>query len=320
MSSLERVSSLFRVTDPSVPRTRLRKAVESSAEWPTICPLVHDAMSAKLGERAGFGTVVVSGYAVSTTRLGLPDAGFLSLGDMSDVVRSIAARTSLAVIADCDTGHGNAISAMRAVEEMISVGAAGLFIEDQVAPKRCGMVAGKLVVPAEEFAGKLRALDRVRRELAPDFLIIARCDARGVAGGTVEDVIARGKMYKDAGADVIFPEALVTSEELAWCGEEIGGPLLYNMGGHSPILSREELRRMNVGIVFAGNSFVPALSAIDQSFRRLHDEGLSYLESAPVFNVHELAGFPEVMALENELLPSEDQLARYEDSVGYKPA
>jgi 2-methylisocitrate lyase-like PEP mutase family enzyme len=315
------VSSLFRAIDPTKARKRLGSKLQDPTAWPVITPLVHDVMSARLAEQAGFDTVVISGYAVSATRLGLPDAGFLGLAEMSDVARNVSARTALSVVVDCDTGYGNAITAMRTTEEMITVGASAIFIEDQVAPKRCGMVAGKVVVPAEEFAGKLAAVDRVRRELAPDLTVIARCDARGVAGGTIEDVIRRGHMYREAGADVFFPEALNSAEDLERCAREVGGPLLYNMGGHAPHLSAERLRELKVGIVFVGNSFAPALAAIRDNFRQLKAD-LSHWQKATAaagINAHELVRFPEVMRMEDEFLPSETQLARYEGSIGFKP-
>jgi 2-methylisocitrate lyase-like PEP mutase family enzyme len=287
---------------------------------------VYDVMSVRLAERAGFDTVVISGYAVSATRLGRPDGGFLSLNDMADVVRNMSARSDVSIIVDCDTGYGNAINAMRTAEEMIAAGAASIFVEDQVAPKRCGHVAGKLVVPAEEFAGKLRAIDKVRRELAPDLVLIARCDARGIAGGTIDDVIRRGQMYAEAGADVVFPEALTSLDELERCGREIGVPLVHNLGPVATLASEEELARMNVCIAFvAGATFGPAVSAMSENLERLKQGGLAFFKEQVTsgqrrLNIHELVGFPEMMALEDEFLPTEQQLARYEGSVGYIPA
>jgi 2-methylisocitrate lyase-like PEP mutase family enzyme len=140
-----------------------------------------------------------------------------------------------------------------------------------------------------------------------------------VAEGSIEEVIRRGKLYRDAGADIVFPEGLLSIEEIKRCGDEIGGPILYNMTGISPVVTREDLARMNVAVVFAGNALRASLVAMIENFRRLHDEGYAYLKHAPNLNLHEFAGFPEVMQWENEFLPPETQEARYIDSLGFAP-
>ena len=309
-------------------RSRLREAIGRRHGWPIITIGVHDVFSAQLAERSGFDSVVLGGFAVSATRLGRPDAGYLQLDDMTAVARNITSRSAVAVVADCDTGWGNAITAMRTTEEMISAGAAAIIVEDQVSPKRCGNISGKMVIPAEEFVGKLRAIDRVRRELAPDLVVIARCDARGVAGGTIEEVIRRGRMYREAGADVIFPEALPSLEDLERCSSDIDAPLVYNLSlsGVTQALDESQLARCNVCLVFLPSIALQlSTCTVVDAFEKLHAKGLSYvpalrasLLSHPVGkDMYGLVGFPEIMALEEEFLPTEQQLARYQGSIGY---
>jgi 2-methylisocitrate lyase-like PEP mutase family enzyme len=295
--------------------------------WPVVAPGVYDVATARIAETAGFEAAVVSGYAVSASLLGRPDAGYLQLPEMAGVVARIARRTTLALVADADTGFGNALGAMRTVEELIAAGASAIFIEDQVSPKRCGHVAGKEVVAAEEFVGKLRAVDRVRRELAPELVVIARTDARGVAGGSLDEVIRRGRVYRDAGADVIFPEGLLSLDEVRRCGAEIGAPLMYNMVGVSPRLPLADLRAAGVFLVCVPLLVLQAtLRAAWDVLHELRTGGTdavlaseAALAGHPVGDVHRFVGFDEVGRLEREYLPAERLRDRYEGSLGYRP-
>ncbi len=160
-----------------------------------------DALSAKIIEMAGFKLMGITGYGASLSLLGKADVGFITLTEMVNLARNVTSATRLPLICDADTGYGNAINVLRTTEEFIKAGAAGFHIEDQVAPKRCGHVAGKLLISIEEAVGKIRAADRVRREMDQDFLIIARNDARGAVGGSLEEVKARESVYA-AGADI----------------------------------------------------------------------------------------------------------------------
>jgi 2-methylisocitrate lyase-like PEP mutase family enzyme len=293
-----------------------------------VAPGVYDVATAQIAEAAGFEAIVVSGYAVSATLLGRPDAGYLQLPEMAGVVARIARRTRLALVADADTGFGNALGAMRAAEELIAAGAAAIFLEDQVAPKRCGHVAGKEVVPAEEFAGKLRAVDRVRREHAPDVVVIARTDARGVAGGSLDEVIRRGRLYRDAGADVVFPEGLLSLDEVRRCGAEVGAPLMYNVVGVSPRLPLAELA--TAGVFLACIPLVVLQATLRAAWDALHAlraGGIDWLreyEAAlaahPVGDIHRFVGFDEVGRLEQEYLPATQLDERYAGSLGFRPA
>ncbi len=158
-----------------------------------VKPSAFDALSAKIIESAGFKVMGITGYGASIAMLGKADAGFITLTEMITLTRNVTSATRVPVICDADTGFGNAITVLRTTEEFIKAGAAGFHMEDQVAPKRCGHVAGKELISTEEAVGKIRAADRVRQELDPDFLLIARTDARGAVGGSLDEVIHRGK-------------------------------------------------------------------------------------------------------------------------------
>ena len=305
-----------------------RALLADRGRWPVLAPGVFDVATATIAETAGFEAAVVSGYAVSATLLGRPDAGYLQLPEIAGVVARIARRTRLALVVDADTGFGNALGAMRAAEELIAAGAGAIFLEDQVAPKRCGHVAGKEVVAAEEFAGKLRAVDRVRRESAPEVVVIARTDARGVAGGSLDEVIRRGRLYRDAGADVIFPEGLLSLDEVRRCGAAVGTPLMYNMVGVSPRLALGELRTAGVFLVCIPLLVLQAtLRAAWDALHGLRAGGIDWLreyEAAlvghPVGDIHRFVGFDEVVRLEREYLSATGLDDRYEGSVGYRPS
>src|SRR5215469_14447513 len=193
----------------------------------------HDVFTARLIEAAGLETVFLGGFGTSASLLGLPDVGFLTLTEMADAVRRMAQRVGIPVVADGDTGHGDLHNVTRTVREFERAGAAGILLEDQVAPKRCGHFRGKQVIPAAEMVLKLRAALDARRD--PDFVIIARTDARAVEGSA--GAIERANRYGEAGADVCFIEAPTSREELELIPREVARPLLVNMltGGVTPI-------------------------------------------------------------------------------------
>jgi len=213
------------------------------------------------------------------------------------------------------------------VEDFIGAGAAAIHIEDQVAPKRCGHVAGKQVVPVEEMIGKLRAADHVRQKLDPDFMLIARCDARGVAGGTIDDLVQRANAYLDAGADMIFPEALTSDAELERCAREIKGPLHFNRTGVSPRLDLGRLNALGIAIVSnATGSLRSATIAMHDYFEAFAKDDVEHVKrfeaqhkEHPAGNMHAYIGFSEIRKLEEEFLPAAEVLAKYEGSVGFQP-
>src|SRR2546425_3227291 len=195
----------------------------------------HDVFTARLIEAAGLETVFLGGFGTSASLLGLPDVGLITLTEMAGAVRRMAQRVRIPVVADGDTGHGDLHNVVRTVREFEQAGAAGILLEDQVMPKRCGHFQGKQVIAAEEMVLKLRAALDARRD--PDFVIVARTDARAVEG--IDAAISRVNHYGAAGADVCFIEAPQTREELERIPREVAKPLLVNMltGGVTPILT-----------------------------------------------------------------------------------
>ncbi|MBM4330794.1 MAG: isocitrate lyase/PEP mutase family protein [Deltaproteobacteria bacterium] len=292
-----------------------------------IVPAAYDALSAKIIEQAGFKVIGVSGYGISATMLGKPDVGLTTLTEVVNVARYIASAVKIPVFCDADTGYGNAINVMRTTEEFILAGVAGVHIEDQVAPKRCGHVAGKQVVSVEEAVGKYRAADHIRRELDPDFVLIARTDALGAIGGSIEEVIRRGKAYIEAGADVIFPDGITSVEVLQRCVHEIPAPIMYNMVGVSPLLPMSQLQEMGVAIVAnAGGAFRSATRALWDYMQAFAKGGTDFLiqferdiQGHPTANFHQFIGFAEIRKLEEEYLPSEEVQRKYAQSIGYQP-
>jgi len=212
-----------------------------------VVPGAYDGVSARLVERAGFSAVYMTGYGTSASRLGLPDLGFAGLAEMVDHARNLAAAVSIPLIADADTGYGNALGVRRTVAQYEAAGVAALHIEDQVAPKRCGHLSGHQVIPRAEFAGKIRAAVEARTD--PDLMIIARTDA--ISAVDLDEALRRGEAAAKAGADVLFIEAPRTEEQVERVARELGTPLLYNYapGGRSPLLPFARLRELGFAII-----------------------------------------------------------------------
>jgi 2-methylisocitrate lyase-like PEP mutase family enzyme len=292
-----------------------------------VLPGVYNAITAKIAESAGFEAVGVSGYGVSASLIGQPDVGLTTCTEIVTISGYAVDAVNVPVIADADTGFGNAINTMRTTEQFIKAGVAGIHIEDQVAPKRCGHVAGKEIISLEEAVGKYRAAVNVRNELDPDFILIARTDARGVAGGSVDEVIRRANAYVEAGVDVIFPEGLLDAGEIGRVCRAVKAPVLYNRTGISALLSLDELKALGVTIVANANGalraasramwdYLHAFKAEDAALeRRLKEE----LKNHPVGDFHAFVGFPAIRKLEEEFLPREEMLRKYEGSLGFKP-
>ncbi|HSF06675.1 MAG TPA: isocitrate lyase/PEP mutase family protein [Methylomirabilota bacterium] len=227
------------------PRQTLRALISQKAGL--VVPGAYDAVSAKLVERAGFPAVYMTGYGTSASRLGLPDLGFAGLAEMVDHARNLATAVRIPLIADADTGYGNALSVRRTVREYEAAGVAALHIEDQVAPKRCGHLAGHQVIPRAEFAGKIRAAVEARTD--PNLLVIARTDA--ISAIDFEEGLRRGEAAAKAGADVLFIEAPRTEEQVGRIARELETPLLYNYapGGRSPLLPFATLRQLGYAVI-----------------------------------------------------------------------
>jgi 2-methylisocitrate lyase-like PEP mutase family enzyme len=223
---------------------RIREAV---AEDTVLMPGVYDALTARIAARVGFDAVFISGYSVSAARLGEPDFGFLTQSEMAEAARTVCRVSPAPVIVDADTGYGNPLNVMRTVRDLQDAGAAGLFLEDQVWPKKCGHMAGKRVVETVEHAAKLRAARDAAGER--DLFIVARTDARQPLG--LEAAIERCLAYKEAGADALFVEAPESVEELERIAGALPGPLVANMieRGVTPHLNRAELRDLGFALV-----------------------------------------------------------------------
>ncbi len=292
-----------------------------------LIPAAFDALTARIIEMAGFELVGMTGFGVSAAFLGRPDVGLMTQTELVNVTRNIARSVRVPVSVDADTGFGNAINVMRTVEELIRAGAAGIHIEDQVDPKRCGHVAGKRVISLEEAVGKYRAADKVRKELNPDLVLVARTDVRGAPGGTLEDVIQRGIAYVDAGADMVHPEGVLTLDELRLCVEKIPAPILYNMVGVSPNASLSELQE--IGVTFVADpigAFLSGARAVYDYMQGLHAGETDFMirfnqsiREHPIGDVHAFVGFGEYRQLEETFLPNEEVQQRYEQTVGYQP-
>lgn len=216
-------------------------------EGPFVIPGVYDAITAKIAEKVGFEAMFQTGYGTSATLFGMPDFGFIGATETIDNARRICRSVSVPVIVDSDTGYGNALSVWKLVKELEVAGAAGIFLEDQKWPKRCGHMQGKDVITQEEYTEKLSAAIDAREN--KDFIIVARTDARATQG--LDAAIERAKQNKKTGADVIFVEAPKSFEEMKTIGQEIRAPLVANMieGGATPLKSAEELYEIGYKII-----------------------------------------------------------------------
>jgi methylisocitrate lyase len=214
---------------------------------PLVIPGVYDALGAKIAQKVGFEAMFQTGYGTSATLFGMPDYGFIGAAETVDNARRICRAVSVPVIVDSDTGYGNALSVWKIVKELESAGAAGIFLEDQRWPKRCGHMQGKEVIPQEEYTEKLSAALDARE--SKDFIIVARTDARATEG--LDAAIERGKQNKKTGANAIFVEAPRSLEEMKKIGKEINAPLVANMieGGATPLSSAETLNKMGFKII-----------------------------------------------------------------------
>lgn len=224
---------------------RLRQLLAGQQIIRSFAP--HDVFTARVLEDAGIELLFLGGFGVSASVLGVPDVGLTTLTEMTEAVRRMADRLTVPLIADGDTGHGDLHNVARTVRDFERTGASGMLLEDQVAPKRCGHFAGKQVIPADEMLDKLKTALDTRDD--PNFVIIARTDARAVEG--LDAAIERACRYGEAGADVCFVEAPQSEDELVRVARDVPFPQLANMlpGGATPILSADELQELGFRIV-----------------------------------------------------------------------
>ncbi len=283
--------------DGQSPGARLRGDMEGSEI--TVMPGAFDAVSAMLVEQAGFSAVFTSGFGLAASTLGLPDVGFLDRTANLDRVRDIASRVNIPLVADLDTGYGNALHVRHAVGEAIDAGAAGVILEDQVWPKRCGHMDDKRVVSPEDHARRVRAAADARAERGEDLVIIGRTDARYTAG--LEAAIERGRAYHEAGADVVFVEAPESRSEMERIADAFDAPTFANMveGGKTPYLPPAQLQEIGFDfVVYPVLSLFAATRGIQDALAGLSDGVVGDAATASFAEFKEVIGTEDLEALE----------------------
>lgn len=267
-----------------------------------IAPGAYDALSARLIAQAGFSTVYMTGFGTAASVLGQPDVGLLTMSEMVSRASALAAAVGdLPLIADADTGYGNPINVRRTIREYERAGVAGLHIEDQIWPKKCGHMEGKQVIPRAEMAQKIRAAVEARQD--PDLVIIARTDANAVYG--LEDALQRGKAYQEAGADVLFIEAPRSVEELQTIAQTFPDiPLLFNWAesGKTPPLSFAEIHALGFKLVLVPVSLLfrvtRAMLQLLESLKQGQTPNQSSIETVSFGQFTDLVGLPDIQTLE----------------------
>ena len=237
-----------------------------------VMPGVFNAITAKLAQEAGSDALYLSGAGVTNSLTGYPDIALLTLTEMAQQARYVARAVSVPVIADADTGYGEILNVARAVEEFEHAGLAGIHLEDQVAPKRCGHLDGKQVISASDMEKKIKAAVRARAD--SDFFLIARTDSRSIHG--LQDAIDRANRYLDAGADAIFPESLQGAEEFATFAEKVHAPLLANMTefGKTPLITVAEFAAMGYAmVIFPMTAFRVMMKSARETYTELKQNG-----------------------------------------------
>ena len=254
-----------------------------------LVPGIYDSFGALMAEKAGFEALYVSGASISYTKLGSPDLGFVSMSEVAAIVGNISERTSLPLIVDADTGFGNALNVQRTIKVFEKAGASAIQIEDQLLPKRCGHLDGKTLITDQEMCGKIKAA--LDSRVNSSTLIIARTDAVGVEG--FESALDRAQMYYEAGADILFIEAIQDEIQIAEAMKKFGKkvPLLANMveGGKTPLLSAPELEKLGFSIVIFPGGLVRAFARTAQEyFKSLYETGSTKAKIDEMYSFDEL--------------------------------
>jgi len=273
-----------------------------------LAPGAYDALSARIVEAVGFDAVYMTGFGTAASLLGYPDVGLVTMNEMVDNARRIVEAVNIPVIADADTGYGNPINVIRTVQAYEDAGVAGIHIEDQVFPKKCGHITGKQVVPKDDMVEKITAARDAKRN--KDFLIIARTDAIAVEG--IESAIERAKEYYKAGADMIFVEAPENMEHIRLIARELKGiPLLFNWaeGGKTPPVDLNTLRELGFKIViFPISTLLSATKAMIRVLETIKKDGTPINVMSELFPFKEFLNFiglPEVQELEKKYVSKE---------------
>ncbi|HEX6512102.1 MAG TPA: isocitrate lyase/PEP mutase family protein [Chloroflexota bacterium] len=294
---------------------------------PLIMPGGFSPFLARMAQEAGFGAFFLAGSQTAAYLYGLPDVGLMTMRDLVDHARHLAARCQIPIFADADTGFGNAVGVHHTVQEYIRAGLAGMHIEDQEAPKKSGIFAGRRCISQEEAIGKYRAAVEAKRELDPEFVICARCDLIGAEGGTFEAAIQRAAAYVDqAGVDMIWMNSMYTREEIREVCRRIPAPVMCSYYGEPPTPSVDEWRDLGVAVaIFPACAASAASQAAWDFLHDLHDHGPAALDalraqarSSPWGQVRQsdLLGEPAVRELESRFLPEEAQ-RDYEHTFGH---
>jgi len=290
--------------------TRLRELLKKPGL--IVMPGSFSALSAKLVEDAGFEAVYMSGGCTSMSFTGWADVGLITFDEMLLNVRLIADRVNIPVVADADTGYGNALNLMRTTRAYIRAGAAAMHVEDQRLPKRCGNLPGKLLVSREEFVGKIRAAKDVIDKMDPDFVFIARTDARNSVDGSLDEAIGRANLYAESGADVVLPDGLQSPEEVATFAGSVKAPTMLFAGYGSTYgsMSAKELEAAGVKVMaMPGAQFSPAIYAQVEALKLLKKHGTDMVYKDKQFKIREcfdLSGLQEYRANEEKYLPREE--------------
>jgi 2,3-dimethylmalate lyase len=267
-----------------------------------IAPGVYDMISARLADRMGFEALYMTGYGVAASHMGLPDAGLMSYGDVLARVTALAGGTKTPILCDGDTGYGGLLNIRHTVRGFEAAGAAGIQIEDQEAPKKCGHTTGRRVVPLADAVRRIEVAVDARS--SADFLVIARTDARTGLG--VDEALRRGEAFRRAGADLVFVEAPESEDEFVRIGKALGAPLMANMveGGRSPVLPAATLARHGVRVaIYPATAFLAATAAMAAMYGQIKANGTSMPAPVPLTSMtdmHKLMGFEEVWAFERK--------------------
>ena len=277
-----------------------------------VVPGAYDALSAKVIEQCGFEAIQISGYGIAGSFIGKPDVGLVQMKDVLDITWNITQGVSIPVMADIDTGGGNAVNAAWVTYRLIQMGVAGMNIEDQVFPKRCGHMSGKEVIPADEMAGKIRACAQVRDRLDKDFIINARTDVFAAEG--LDEALRRCNLYLKAGADLAFIDGIKTKADIQKAVKEVKGPLSVNLmdaisGMKTELISIPELAKMRVGRVsIPVASIMVAHKALMNFFTALKSSPSGILAGQTQWvssfeDYTDFVGLKEYRSMENEFLP-----------------
>ena len=281
-------------------KTRILKQLILDKEI-LVMPGAFDAVSAIIIEHTGFKAVTLGGMAASASLLGQPDVSVLSLNEIVNYTRNITEAVNIPVFVDGDTGHGNVTNVIRTIRELEKAGAAGLFIEDQTFPKRCGHLEGKQVIPTEEMVAKLKAAVDTRED--PDLVIMARTDAYATHG--IDEAIIRGNRYKEAGADLIFVEAPISKEDMIRINDELDSPTMaiQGEGGKTPMMNVSELEEMGYNVVvYPGSALFAASWAVRRAMRELIQFGSTFHsmdKMIPFGEFNQLLGLTEIRERED---------------------